>query len=107
MKELKIVEYCGKRVLTTAQTAEFLETKTDFITHNFSRNKEYYVLGEDYFLLEGKELKDFVHATMAGANLSKIRSLYLWTEFGVMLHVKSIDAASACVDCQCRPGAGQ
>jgi hypothetical protein len=96
MKELRIVEYRGKRVLTTDQSAEFLETETDLITRNFNRNKEHYEIGEDYFALEGKEKTAFLkNLGLYDLGSKHAKTLYLWTEFGVMLHVKSIDTTKA------------
>jgi len=59
MKELQIIEHKGSRILTTAQVADFLETETDRISENFNRNKGQYTPGEDYFLLEGNDLRKF------------------------------------------------
>jgi hypothetical protein len=96
LKELKIVEYKSTRILTTAQSAEFLNTETDRINENFNRNKEHYTVGEDYFLLEGSELKKFKADNPAiCGSVSRLNKLYLWTEFGVMLHVKSINTNEA------------
>ena len=96
MKELQIVEYKGTRILTTAQSAEFLGTDVQLIVNNFNRNKGHYTLGEDYFALEGKEKTEFLKnlpQNDLGSKHAKI--LYLWTEFGVMLHVKSINTDEA------------
>lgn len=96
MREIKIVEYKGKRVLTTAQSAEFLGTETEIITRNFNRNKGHYQTGEDYFALEGKEKTAFlVNLGHFDSGLKNAKTLYLWTEFGVMLHVKSINTDEA------------
>jgi len=98
MKELAIVEHKGSRILTTAQVADFLETDVKHINDNFQNNREQYTQGEDYFFLDGKELKSFIilYPELFGVqNTSKIRSLYLWTEFGVMMHVKSLDTKMA------------
>lgn len=96
MREIKIVEYKGKRVLTTAQSAEFLGTETDLITRNFNRNKGHYQIGEDYFALEGKEKTAFLmNLGHFDSGLKNAKTLYLWTEFGVMLHVKSINTDEA------------
>ena len=96
MKELKIVEYNGKRILTTAQSAEFLGTDVKIISKNYERNRDQYILGEDYFFLEGDELKAFKKtARQIDDQFKQARSLYLWTEFGVMLHVKSVNTPEA------------
>jgi len=93
-QDLTIVEHKGNRILTSSQTAEFLGTNAGLISDNFNRNKDRYTEGKHYFFLEGKELKDFLvlHSAICGSqNLSKIRSLYLWTEKGVLMHVKSVN----------------
>jgi hypothetical protein len=96
LKELKIVEYKGIRILTTAQSAEFLGTDTKHINDNFQNNKKQYTPGEDYFFLEGSELKKFkIDNPEIFGVVSRLNSLYLWTEYGVMLHVKSINTNEA------------
>lgn len=96
MKDLKIVEYKGKRILTTAQSAEFLETEVQLIVNNFNRNKGHYEIGEDYFALEGKEKTAFLkNLNQNDVGSKHAKTLYLWTEFGVMLHVKSINTTKA------------
>jgi len=95
MKDLIVVEYSNQRILTTKQIAEFYGVTEKIITNNFQRNKEHYISGKHYFLLEGKELKNFAHLNLRGANYSKIRSLYLSTEKGVLMHAKSVNTDKA------------
>jgi|SRR5436305_3204810 len=93
-----VIKDCYQRVLTTRQLAQHLETDENNIQKNYSRNKDHFVLGEDYFLLEGDDLENFkeLHLTFCQAqNLNMVRSLYVWTEFGTLLHVKSIGTDKA------------
>ena len=59
MKNLKITEYHGIRVLTSAQVAQMYETDTKTISYNFSYNKKKYTEGKHYIKLEGNELRQF------------------------------------------------
>lgn len=95
MLNLIPIEHNNQRVMLTAQLAEFYGTEPKIISKNFERNKDQYMPGEDYFVLQGKELKDFAIVNLTGANLSKIRSLYLWTEMGALLHAKSLNTEQA------------
>lgn len=92
--KIKIVEYCGARVLTTQQLAEAYETNTDTITKNFNRNKDRYVEGKHYVCLKGENLKDF-RANGQIDLLPNIHTLYLWTEKGTFLHAKSLNTDKA------------
>lgn len=92
--EIKIVEYCGTRVLTTQQLAEAYETNTDTITKNFNRNKDRYVEGKHYVCLKGENLKDF-RANGQIDLLPNIHTLYLWTKKGTFLHAKSLNTDKA------------
>jgi ORF6C domain/ORF6N domain len=86
------IEKQGERVLTTEQLAECYETTKMSIGRNFQRNAERYENGKHYFLLEGEELKEFLHTTICRSQKTeKVRSMYLWTERGALLHAKSLN----------------
>jgi DNA-binding CsgD family transcriptional regulator len=91
-----VIERQGLRVLTTAQLAECYGTDSKTIAHNYQRNKERYEDGKHYVCLKGTELQEFfANANLALANQSKIRTLYLWTERGALLHAKSLNTDKA------------
>ena len=96
MTDLMVIEQQGLRVLTTAQLAECYETDTRHITDNFNNNKNRYEEGKHYICLKGGELRDFfANGDFQFANQSKIRTLYLWTERGALLHAKSLNTDKA------------
>ena len=93
---IQVIEMQGVRVLTTAQLAECYGTDSKIIAHNYQRNKERYEEGKHYVCLKGAELQEFfASAKLAFANQSKIRTLYLWTERGALLHAKSLNTDKA------------
>ena len=93
---IQVIEMQGVRVLTTAQLAESYGTDSKTIAHNYQRNKERYEEGKHYVCLKGAELQEFfANANLALANQSKIRTLYLWTERGALLHAKSLNTDTA------------
>ena len=93
---IQVIEMQGVRVLTTAQLAESYGTDSKTIAHNYQRNKERYEEGKHYICLKGAELQDFfANANLALTNQSKIRTLYLWTERGALLHAKSLNTDKA------------
>jgi hypothetical protein len=59
MDELNKIEYKNINILTTKQIAEAYCTETKTISKNFERNKEKYILGKHYYLLESAELREF------------------------------------------------
>ncbi len=90
------VVYNNQRILTTQQLAEFYETDTDRISENYSRNRDRYVAGKHYFLLEGRELKKFkVDNPAICGFVSRINKLYLWTEKGAVRHAKHLGTEKA------------
>ena len=96
MSNLTVTEFCNLRVLTTQQLADSYETDAKVISNNFNRNKDRYVEGKHYILLEGEYLKEFLQSSKVGTqNESMIRSLYLWTEKGAFLHAKSLNTDKA------------
>lgn len=92
MNELKVTEYNDIRVLTTQQIAEAYEADGKTISYNFNHNKDRYVSGKHYILLEGEELRAFREIHDLPSNLNK---LYLWTEKGAFLHAKSLNTDKA------------
>ncbi len=92
MQNLGVTDYKGIRVLTTQQIAEAYETDGKIISYNFNHNKERYLEGKHYILLEGAELKAFREIHDLPCNLNK---LYLWTKKGAFLHAKSLNTDTA------------
>jgi len=103
-------EYNNQRILTTQQVADFFGTTPNRIIQNFNRNKDRYVLGKDYYILEGEELKkfkdddiskrDFVESdeiddTANCGSVNRVNKLLLWTEWGCLLHTKSLNTNEA------------
>lgn len=95
INELQPVEYDHIRVLTTQQLAESYETTNKVISNNFNNNKNYYQIGKHYFLLKGKELKEFKSESLNLGIANNINTLYLWTERGAFLHAKSLNSSKA------------
>ena len=90
MEELQLVEYNDIRVVTTKQLAKAYGVETKILTKNFNRNKNRYTEGKHYFKLQDEKLKDFKTRCQNDV-LSKARTVYLWTERGILLHAKSIN----------------
>lgn len=94
--QLSPIENEGKRVLTTAQLAEAYETDSKVISNNFNRNADRYTEGKHFYRLTGTDLKNFcIHQIDDCKNLEKVRTLYLWTEKGALLHAKSLNTDKA------------
>lgn len=96
MNNLQVIERNNQRVLTTQQLAEVYGTDPDNIKRNFSRNKDHFIKGKHFYLLEGVELRDFKNevtdSPLVGKNAS---ALYLWTERGANRHCKILDTDKA------------
>ena len=89
MYKLKPVEHKNERILSTKQVAKVYEVEALAIQQNFNNNKERYEDGKHYYLLKGTDLQNFLRLEIfESQNTSKIRSLYLWTEKGALLHAK-------------------
>ena len=94
MLDLKIIEHDNQRILTTQQLADGYGTTAQYITNNFNRNKNRYVLSKHYYCLEGEVLRDFRTINQIDLSL-KLNKLYLWTERGALLHAKSLNTDKA------------
>ncbi len=86
----------GQTVITTAQLAEVYGTTSKNITNNFQRNKDRFIEGKHYFVLQGEELKEFKSKTSeSGVPLSSANSMYLWTRRGASRHCKILGTDKA------------
>lgn len=96
MRQLRIVEVKGKRVLTSKQLAECYVAKESQIKQNFSNNREHFIEGKHYISFTGDELRRFKNQ-VENFDLvaSRTSHLYLWTEKGALLHAKSLNTDKA------------
>ena len=94
MSNLIPATYNNERILTTEQLAQVYETESRRITENFNRNKERFVKGRHYYLLQGEELRAFKRE-YADSVVATISKLYLWTERGADRHCKILDTDKA------------
>ena len=96
MKELTVLEYNNKRILTTKQLAEVYETTEDNIRINFNNNKDRFIEGKHYYRLTGEELKQFKnHVNDIYMVDKRTSSLTLWTDRGASRHCKLLDTDKA------------
>ena len=99
MNSLPILKHNGQRILTTQQLAEIYGTSVDNIKMNFTRNNKNFEEGKHYYLLKGKELREFksqVTDSYLPFEINKFASsLYLWTERGANRHCKILDTDKA------------
>lgn len=100
MNELTVIKHKGERVITTSLLAEVYGTDANNIKTNFNRNKENFIEGKHYFLLQGEELAEFKRLVTdsnpaLADNLKFAPQLYLWTERGANRHCKILDTDKA------------
>lgn len=95
LNNLTITEYKDIRVLTTQQLAEKYITTEKVISNNFNNNKDRYIEGKHYILLQGDDLREFKSKSLNLGIAQNVNKLYLWTEKGAFLHAKSLNADKA------------
>jgi len=96
MNKLPVLKHNGERILTTQQLSDIYETSVDNIKMNFNNHKDNFVEGKHYYLLKGKELKDFKDLVNDIYLVDKhTPQLYLWTERGANRHCKILDTDKA------------
>lgn len=95
-RQLVPVERNGQRVITTELLARVYETDANNIKNNFNNHRGNFKEGIHYFLLRGRDLRDFkreVHSIdLVAPNVNR---LYLWTERGANRHCKILDTPKA------------
>ena len=79
--------------------AKVLETEMSNISQNYTRNKDKFILGKDFYQLRDAELQDFKDYTsqrwLVGEFSERAKHLNLWPLHGVMIHVKLTDSPKA------------
>jgi hypothetical protein len=95
MNKLTVVDYNGKRVLTTGQLAQAYGCNDHSITKNYSDNKDRFIEGEHFFKVDGDDLKN-LRITKSDLQISpKTRSVVLWTRRGASRHCKMLGTDKA------------
>ncbi|EMG9442875.1 ORF6N domain-containing protein [Escherichia coli] len=85
-------------VITTELLAELYGTERQRLTNNFNRNKERFIEGKHFFLIEGDELRELKHRNSLRVSVKiarNVRSLILWTERGAARHAKMLETDQA------------
>lgn len=95
MSNLVPIEHDSQRVLTTHQLAEGYETESIKIQQNFSNNRDRYIQGIHYFILEGDALRRFKGELENFEVAPNVNRIFLWTEKGSLLHAKSLNTDKA------------
>ncbi|AVK62442.1 hypothetical protein C5Z25_12030 [Lactobacillus sp. CBA3605] len=98
MNELQQVKYNGDLILTTEQLADFYETTVNRIIDNFHENKDKFLEGKHYYILQGNKLKEFkrVIGNSDKPLINKYTSqLVLWTRQGASRHSKMLGTDKA------------
>lgn len=94
--ELKVIEYCGMRVVTTEQMAAGYGVTEKMISNNFSRNQARFLEGKHYFDVEGEELQSLKNSpSFRGVVDKRTPRLRLWTERGAANHAKMLETDQA------------
>lgn len=89
--------YKGVPVVTTETLAMAYEVEAHQLRQNFKNNKERFVEGKHFYLIEGDELKAFsLQVENFYSQISaKTRHLTLWTERGAARHAKMLNSDKA------------
>lgn len=85
-------------VITTELLAELYGTERQRLTNNFNRNKERFIEGKHFFLIEGDELRELKNRNSLRVFVKiarNVRSLILWTERGAARHAKMLETDQA------------
>ncbi|EON1763192.1 ORF6N domain-containing protein [Escherichia coli] len=85
-------------VITTELLAELYGTERQRLTNNFNRNKERFIEGKHFFLIEGDELRELKNRNSLRVSVKiarNVRSLILWTERGAARHAKMLETDQA------------
>lgn len=87
---IKIVDYKGRRVITTQEMALCHDIPTFRLNEKFRRNKKYFIENEDYFVLT-KEIIANCDNVIRSLLYHESGELFLFTESGYLKFVKTIN----------------
>lgn len=93
--EITPIEWKNQIVITTAQLAEVYGTTAKNISNNFKRNAERFEEGKHYYILQGKELKEFMMLSSERGLPPSTPIAYLWTRRGASRHCKILGTDKA------------
>ncbi|HCY3527172.1 TPA: ORF6N domain-containing protein [Shigella sonnei] len=85
-------------VMTTELLADLYGTERQRLTNNFNRNKERFIEGKHFFLIEGDALRELKNENSLRISVKiarNVRSLILWTERGAARHAKMLETDQA------------
>ena len=80
MNAISVIEHKNQRVLTTQQLSEVYEAESGKIIQNFNNNKDRYIEGKHFYLLQGEVLRQFKGNIENFDVAENVNRLYLWTE---------------------------
>ncbi|WP_040191807.1 ORF6C domain-containing protein [Clostridium culturomicium] len=86
--DLSVKEFKGQRVVTFKDIDMLHERVDGTAKRNFNENKKHLIKDVDYFLINGKELRDLKQST--NFVLSNAKEIILITESGYLMLVKSL-----------------
>lgn len=87
-EDLQVKTWNGQRVVTFKDIDTVHGRPDGTASRNFRENKKYFILNEDYFIVNGQELKDLKQATkFVGSNA---KELIFITEMGYLMIAKSL-----------------
>ncbi|HGH3389184.1 TPA: ORF6N domain-containing protein [Citrobacter freundii] len=95
---LQIILHNQIPVITTELLAELYGTERQRLTNNFNRNKERFIEGKHFFLIEGDDLRELKNKNSLRVSVKiarNVRSLILWTERGAARHAKMLETDQA------------
>lgn len=98
-KKVNIIEWNGKRVLTTAEMALHHDMPTARLNEKFRRNKKYFIENQDYYRVSKLDILEafknnrnsFCDSMLEYFNNPNMTELFLFTESGYLRFVKTIN----------------
>lgn len=95
MKDLIPVKFNEEVVITTKVLANVYGCDDKIISNNFNRNKDKFIEGKHYYVLEGEQLQAFKGCHQNDESLKYVSILYLWTKRGASRHCKMLGTDEA------------
>lgn len=90
-KPVKIIEYKGQRVITTAEMAEHHGLEVRILNQKFRRNRKHFIEGSDFYIVEKSWITNCDHDIKMLFTQNNMNEIFLFTESGYLRFVKTIN----------------
>ena len=89
---LQLLTWRNKRIMISSQIVQIFDVSYNVLMGRFRKSIEDFKYGEDYYKLDGKEVKELGEVYGSNGSVKSFSSVYIWTASGVLLFAKILSS---------------